>query len=114
MRNLFEIFVQPEANQIQNHLMIIVVVVVAKGHMEMEVGEVMGAHMEMIMVLNQVIVPNLQMVMDQINIIHIIIITMVTMIGMDKKMMPLPQTLVDQKWFTNFNSPKILKKSASA
>lgn len=94
MRNLFEIFVQPEVNQIQNHLMItaVVVVAVAKGHMEMEVVEVMGAHMEMIMVLNQVIVPNLQMVMDQINIIHIIIITMVTKIGMDKKLMHLPQT----------------------
>ena len=94
MRNLFEIFVQPEVNQIQNHLMItvVVVVVVAKGHMEMEVVEVMGAHMEMIMVLNQVIVPNLQMDMDQINIIHIIIITMVTKIGMDKKLMHLPQT----------------------
>ena len=95
MRNLFEIFVQPEVNQIQNHLMItavVVVVAVAKGHMEMEVVEVMGAHMEMIMVLNQVIVPNLQMAMDQINIIHIIIITMVTKIGMDKKLMHLPQT----------------------
>ena len=42
MRNLFEIFVQPEANQIQNHLMIIVVVVAAKGHMEMEVVDHMG------------------------------------------------------------------------
>ena len=85
MRNLFEIFVQPEANQIQSHLMIIVVVVAAKGHMEMEVVAHMGDHMEMIMVLNQVIVQNLQMVMDQINIIHIIIITTVTMIGMDQR-----------------------------
>ena len=85
MRNLFEIFVQPEANQIQSHLMIIVVVVVAKGHMEMEVVADMGAHMEMIMVLNQVIVQNLQMVMGRINIIHIIIITTVTMIGTDKR-----------------------------
>ena len=85
MKNLFEIFVQPEANQIQNHLMIIVVVVAAKGHMEMEVVDHMGAHMEMIMVLKQLIVQNLQMVMGRINIIHITIITTVTMIGTDKR-----------------------------
>merc|ERR1712131_340657 len=40
----------------------------------------MGAHMEMIMVLNLVIVPNLQMAMGRVDIIHLIIITMAMMI----------------------------------
>ena len=79
MRNLFEIFVQPEENQTRNPLMIIEVMPleVDKGHMETEVVVVMGAaHMGMIMALNLVIALNLQMVMDLpvINIIHIIII----------------------------------------
>merc|ERR1712131_45483 len=79
MKNLFEIFGQPEVNPIQNHLIInavAVVVVTVVNHMV----EDMGAHMEMIMVLNLVIVPNLQMAMGRVNIIHIIIITMAMMI----------------------------------
>ena len=107
MRNLFEIFVQPEENQTRNPLMIIEVMPleVAKGHMETEVVVVMGAaHMGMIMALNLVIVRNLQMVMDLpvINIIHIIIITMVTMIGTDERLkgyatFSLAQFFVDKK-----------------
>ena len=80
MKNLFEIFGQPEVNPIQNHLMVnavAVVVVTVVNHMVVD----MGAHMEMIMVLNLAIVPNLQMAMGRVDIIHIIIITMAMMIG---------------------------------
>ena len=81
MKSLFEIFVLPEVKTIQNHRMVVaLVLVVAANHMVVVVVD-MGVHMEMIMVLNRVIVRNLQMVMGRVNITHIIIITMDMMIG---------------------------------
>ena len=81
MKNLFEIFVQPEVKTIQNHRMVVALVLVVAANHTVVVVVDMGVHMEMIMVLNRVIVRNLQMVMGRVNITHIIIITMDMTIG---------------------------------